>query len=252
MVPPLEGATAIEFAHRAVSGIALALVFFLAVWIWRSVDKGHQARTGAVLSVIAIVGEAAIGAMIVLAEWVAEDVSVARAVAVPLHLVNTLFLLAALSLTAFWLSGGRRLTRRDRAITRLVVAGAVALVLIAASGAVTALADTLFPDEGIAADFTDGSHFLTRLRVIHPILAVTAALAGWWAARRGAVGESTEARALPYLVGMMLITGVLNVFLGVPVWMQLVHLALADALWIAFVLVSAKALQIPEVASVTS
>ena len=43
---------------------------------------------------------------------------------------------------------------------------------------------------------------------------------------------------------MMLITGSLNVMLGVPVWMQLVHLALADFLWIAYVLTAADSLQI--------
>ncbi len=41
----------------------------------------------------------------------------------------------------------------------------------------------------------------------------------------------------------MMLTGLANVALGVPVWMQLVHLALADALWVAYVLVSADALQ---------
>jgi heme A synthase len=49
----------------------------------------------------------------------------------------------------------------------------------------------------------------------------------------------------------MLITGALNVLLGVPVWLQLVHLALADALWIAYVLTSAHALQV-EVAPISA
>jgi heme A synthase len=43
----------------------------------------------------------------------------------------------------------------------------------------------------------------------------------------------------------MLLTGVANVALGVPVWMQLVHLGLADALWIAYVFTAAGALQAP-------
>lgn len=244
VVPPLEGATAIEFTHRAASGIALALVFVLAVLIWRRYEPGAPARTGAVLSVVAIIGEAAIGATIVLAEWVADDASVARAISVPLHLVNTLFLLAALALTAFWLGGGGRVDfRQDRTARNLVVAGTAALVVIAASGAVTALADTLFPKEGIGIDLDEGRHFLTRLRVIHPILASGAAAAGWWVARRRSLLSSPAARALPWLVGLMLVSGAVNVALGVPVWMQLVHLVLADALWVAFVLASAYALE---------
>lgn len=234
-----------EFTHRAASGIGLLLVLALVVWVFRRTNKGQAARTGAALSLVAILGEALIGAMIVLSEWVADDSSIARAVAVPLHLANTFLLLAALALTAFWLSGGGRLDWKARpSVTRAVVIGAVALILIAASGAVTALADTLFPGEGLAADFSSGAHFLTRLRVIHPILAVVTASLGWWASSQGQLARTRSARALPVLVGLMLITGALSVLIGVPVWMQLVHLALADTLWIAFVLTSANALQV--------
>lgn len=242
IVPQLEGATAIEFTHRVASGVALLLVFALAIAVWRSVPKGSQARFGVVLAVLSIIGEALIGAAIVLAEWVAEDTSLARTAAVPLHLVNTLFLLAALALTAFWLSGGRKLDfNKDRALRAWVIVGGAALILIAATGAVTALADTLFPKDAGSAG---GEHFLTRLRVIHPVLAVFAASVGWWASRRADLTRSRATMALPILVGAMLLTGSLNILLGVPVWMQLVHLLLADALWIAYVLASAEALQV--------
>jgi len=243
VIPELDGATAVEFTHRAFSGIALILVFVLAALVWRNTDKGHPARVGAGLSAVAIVGEALIGAMIVLAEWVADDVSLARAVSVPLHLVNTLFLLAALALTIFWLSGGERLDfSRDRTVSLYVIAGGVALVLIAASGAVTALADTLFPKAGAAMPAGE-EHFLTQLRIVHPVLAVAASLLGWVAASRSGLGRDRATTWLPVLVGLMLMTGLVNVALGVPVWMQLVHLVLADALWVAFVFVSARALQ---------
>jgi heme A synthase len=194
--------------------------------------------------VIAIVGEALIGAMIVLAEWVAEDTSVARVVSVPLHLVNTLFLLAALALTIFWLSGGGRLDfKRNPAATRAVIAGGVALILLAATGAVTALADTLFP-KASPTELIVEEHFLTRLRIVHPVLAVVAAVIGWVVASRSPNGRTGAAKALPVLVGLMLLTGVANVALGVPVWMQLAHLGLADALWIAYVFTAAGALQV--------
>ena len=123
IVPELEGATAIEYTHRLASGIALVLVVTLAIIVWSRVAKGGPARLGAGLSVVAIIGEALIGAMIVLAEWVADDSSVARAISVPLHLVNTLFLLAALALTIVWLGDDRRLDfRKNPSVTRAVVA----------------------------------------------------------------------------------------------------------------------------------
>lgn len=246
VLPELEGATAIEFAHRAASGVALLLVIALAVVVWRRVPAGEPARKGALFSLVSIVGEALIGAMIVLAEWVADDSSVARVFAVPLHLVNTLLLLAALTLTAFWLSGGRRLAPRAKPMVwRWVIAGGAAIVLLAATGAVTALADTLFPKDGIGLGDSGEAHFLTDLRIVHPVLAVLAASIGWWASSRVEGPRSAAATALPALVGAMIVTGSLNILLGVPVWMQLVHLFLADALWIAYVLASAQALQAP-------
>lgn len=246
VVPELSGSTAVEYTHRAASGVALVLVAILVVWVWRTSPSGEPARTGAMLSLTSIVGEALIGAMIVLAEWVADDASVARVIAVPLHLVNTLLLLASLTLTAFWLSGGGRLAPRSHPeVWRWVMAGGGAIVLLAATGAVTALADTLFPKGGSGLADTGEAHFLTDLRIIHPVLAVAAASIGWWVSGRVDGPRSRAGNALPLLVGLMLISGSLNIVLGVPVWMQLLHLLLADTLWIAYVLASAHALEVP-------
>ena len=163
-----------------------------------------------------------------------------------MRLLSLAFLLAALTLTAFWLGGGRRLSPRSHPeVWRWVVVGALAIVLLAATGAVTALADTLFPKDGSGAAGSGEAHFLTDLRVIHPLLAIVAAAVGWWVSGRLGMPRSRAGRSLPILVGLMLLSGVLNVALGVPAWMQLVHLFLADALWIAYVLTAAQALQVP-------
>lgn len=242
LLPELSGDTAIEFTHRAASGLALVLVLALVLWVRRLVPQGKPARTGAIVSLGAVIGEALIGAMIVLAAWVGDDESVARAVAVPLHLVNTLILLAALTMTIFWLSGGGKLDiPSNRGAFRWVLLGGIALVLISATGAVTALADTIFPKDGIGVDLEAGSHFLTRLRIIHPVLAVATAAIAW--RKLGTRAGSPEVRAVAGLVGAMLVTGAVNVALGVPVWMQLLHLALADALWISFVFLAAETLE---------
>lgn len=242
-VPPLEGDTAIEYSHRAVSGVALVLVLVLVVLVWRVTQKGHPARLGAGLSMIAIVGEALIGAMIVLAEWVAHDDSTARVVAVPLHLVNTLFLLAVLTLTVFWIGGGPRLRWSEAASTirRWITGAGIGLVALAATGAVTALADTLFPKGG---DLSGEEHFLTTLRVVHPILALGLLALAWFVVSRDP-GSRKLLGSVPLLVGLLAISGVVNVMLGVPLWTQLLHLALADLVWITFVWLSARALTLP-------
>jgi len=240
VLPVLEGDTAIEFAHRAVSGVALVLVAVLAFLVLRRVPRPHQARMAAGLSLVAIIGEALIGAGIVLFEWVAEDTSVARAVSVPLHLVNTFFLLAVLTLTAHLLGGGTPLRpSRHPTTRRWLTAGAAAFVVIAATGAVTALADTLFPKTGPAS--TDVEHFLTDLRVLHPIVAVVIALA----AAFGLVRRGLGGRAVTFLsvaVAVQIASGFVMIALGLPLWIRLTHLAIADLIWIGYVLAAAELL----------
>jgi len=231
--------TLVEFTHRAFSGVALLVVILLAVAVRRRYPAGGQERRFALLSVVAILGEAAIGAWLVLAELVADDDSVARAVAVPLHLVNTFFLLAVLTLLARSLTTGRRVVWRGPA-RRSIVTGGVLLVLLGATGAVTALAGTLFPSEslrdGLAADLAR-EHFLTTLRVVHPFVAVGSAWYLLWVANRWRVLRS--ARAFGPIIVAQLVVGVLNVVFLTPLAAQLVHLLLADVLLVALVLMAA-------------
>ncbi|HSJ34868.1 MAG TPA: COX15/CtaA family protein [Acidimicrobiia bacterium] len=249
VVPELEGATAIEFAHRAVSGIALVMVAILVLWVFRRVAAPHQARTAAVWSMVAIIGEALIGAVIVLFEWVANDASVARAVSVPLHLVNTFVLLAALTITAHLLGGGIPLQASAHPrLRRWSLVGALAFLVIAATGAVTALADTLFPKTGAGSEAVE--HFLTDLRVVHPIVAVVLVLAAATAlARRGSGGRTLT--VLSGMVGAQILTGFVMILAGLPLWMRVTHLALADVLWVGYVLAVAHLLARPRVAAPT-
>ena len=111
---------------------------------------------------------------------------------------------------------------------------------------VTALGDTLFPAEsvfaGIRDDFT-GS-FLVRLRWIHPVVAV--AVSGLLLYLVGLLdpGEGHGRRAADLLRALVLVqvgAGALNVILLAPLWMQVVHLLLADTVWIAFVVFAVEA-----------
>ena len=45
---------------------------------------------------------------------------------------------------------------------------------------------------------------------------------------------------------VQLVAGVINVVLLAPVWMQMLHLLLADASWIALVLLAASAMRVTE------
>lgn len=248
--PALE--TIIEFSHRVSSAIVTLLVVGWAVWGFRAFARGHRVRAGAALGVVAILLEGAIGAALVLLRLTGTDDSLGRAAVMGLHLVNTFFLLGVVAVTGTWAAGTASPRFREQGpVGALVTASLLGLVVLGVSGAIAALGDTLFPArslaEGFRQDVAGGAHLLLRLRVLHPLLAVavgtlllaTAAVSSLLrpgrAVRRAAI-------ALAAAVVLQLTAGMVNLALLAPVWMQLVHLLLADAVWLAAVLLGAAAL----------
>lgn len=236
--------TAIELTHRLTSGLALIAVVVQLVWALRVFPVGHRARTMAKASMVFMVLEAAVGAMLVLLRYVAHDQSAGRAVSIAVHLVNTFLLVASLTLTPWSVRENDRRARSPG--TRWLHGGGALLLLVTGvAGAITALGDTLFPAEtlasGMAADLSPTAHFLVRLRVIHPLIAGFGSiylllLAGFSAQTIPAVRRLAGLHA--GLVLTQLTAGLVNLWLLAPVWMQLVHLLLADLVWISFVLLA--------------
>ena len=136
-----------------------------------------------------------------------------------------------------------------------MAAASLALVMIlGVSGAIAALGDTLFPArslaEAFAQDFDPASSIFVRLRVLHPVIA---ALTGTWLVfyAVATAGRRRDLRPRAWLllalVGAQVAAGVTNLLLRAPVWMQMLHLALADALWITLVILCAGVLKSDEV-----
>jgi heme A synthase len=165
--------TLVEFSHRVTSGLALVGVAALLVSTWRARPAGHPARLGAALSMLFILTEAGVGAGLVLFELVADNASMARALFMAVHLMNTFALVACLTLTAWWLSGG---ARSGCAAGRGDPGPVLGLVLVGTSGAVAALGATLFPRRRSrsAKRIMPTSHLLIRLRLL-PALALVMA-----------------------------------------------------------------------------
>jgi len=246
----------IEYTHRLTSGLCGVFALILVGWAWRLYGRS-RVLVASMATLFFVLVEGGIGAALVLQELVAENDSVARAVMVAIHLTNTLLLTAAASLAA-WFAGGRSLPRfaRDRRLARRVAVGLALIVLTSMTGAVTALGDTLFPIEPaaggellakISADVSASNHFLIRLRALHPAVAVVAAGYLLWLLlplARGPEG-SGWARAGVALVVIETGAGALNVALAAPGWMQIVHLLLANLVWIAVVLTGAEQLEGP-------
>jgi cytochrome c oxidase assembly protein subunit 15 len=259
--------TIIEFSHRATSGLALLFVLGQLAWAFRLFPRAtfaaHPVRAAATAATGFILVEALIGAMLVKLELVGENASLWRALVVGLHLVNTFLLLGALTLVPMLADAehDRPLALRDeggRAVLRLLVPIALGVLLVSAAGAITALGDTLFPadslSEGFAADTAHDAHPLVRLRVLHPLLAVLVYFAvvalgvlGPAALDRARPGAAARTKAWLRAVGslatLQLASGTLTLVLLAPLAMQLVHLAIADAVWVTLVALSVRALR---------
>ena len=243
-------ATIIEFAHRVTSGISVALALAALVWAQRVFPSRHKARRAAAAGMGFIILEALLGAAIVLLGLTAKNDSAARAVFIAVHLLNTLGLIASYTLLTLWAVDPRPLRRPEHAT--LLAIGAIAILLTSATGAVTALGDTLFPVDAaqpmvarVGAELAPAMHFLVRLRIVHPLIAVSSALVlltvGAWFMER----TRRPALALMVLVVTQVCAGLLNIALAAPEAMQLVHLLLANVVWIALVTVAARVSALP-------
>jgi heme A synthase len=256
VVPRSAGAnTLIEYTHRATSGLDVILVAALVVWAFRAFPRRHPARLGAILSAVFLVTEALLGASLVLLEHVAANASPMRAYTQSAHLINTLTLLACLTLTGWWALGNPRLVSRGKAAWMAAVTLA-SLMLLGVTGAIAALGDTLFPArslaEGFAQDLDPTASIFLRLRIIHPAMA--AAVGAWlmyYAVSRAARRPALRPRVW-LVIGLLagqLAAGALNLLLMAPVWLQMLHLLLAYGLWTALVLFCAETLNLSPLAS---
>lgn len=239
--------TIIEFTHRLTSGVSLLLVLILLWLAIRWFPKKHLARKWAKLSVLFMILEALLGAGLVLFELVVDNDSIFRAFSMTAHLVNTSILMACMVCTAYWGGLHNPQPRRiERTLRTGIVLGMYALLLTSMTGAITALGDTLYPAESsrhaISAGLEATSHFLVRLRLLHPVIALGAgALVAIVSAGAGirTEPEQVETRRWAYatcaLVIGQVIFGFVNIALSAPAWMQLVHLGMATTLWCCYI-----------------
>jgi len=245
-----QAQTIIEFTHRLTSALAVVLVSSLLVWCWRNTSKGDWARYSSLLALLLLFNEALLGALLVLFELVGQDRSHSRVLFLCMHFGNTLLLLAALVLTAQWLSKGcRRFSViKNRAEIVAVAFGLLATMSIGITGSVAALGDTLFPATSLRAsliqDFSSGN-ILLRLRFLHPVAAAIGAMYVVWLIQKSLGNRGHSSSQVVTLAGVLIGQiglGILNVILLAPVWLQIVHLLVAELFWVLVVLASANLL----------
>jgi cytochrome c oxidase assembly protein subunit 15 len=183
---------------------------------------------------------------LVLFRYVDHNESVGRAIYLSAHLVNTQLLLAVLAMTAFF--SAVRTPQLTGAWSPRLLATLPVTLGVSVTGAIAALGDTLYPAASFAAgvqqEMSATAGILLRLRIVHPAIAILgalyiAAIAILWIRQ-----DRQFAFAAALLTVAQLGAGALNVALLAPVWMQIVHLLIADLLWITLVLLCLRSLTV--------
>ena len=244
--------TMIEFTHRMMTGGLTFAVLGLVGWIFWATKRGHAARFFAVASLVLLLNEAFLGALLVKLDYVTTNQSTGRVVMLAIHLSNTLLLLTALTLTARFASA----TQSWRSLNRgrwlgWAICGAAATLAVGVTGSLAALGDTLFPagslTQALTQDFRANSPVLLKLRLVHPLSAIIAGLFVVWLVVRAHATRNTPdptraklARLLLLILGFQFLLGIADVLLLAPAWMQLIHLLGADLYWVVLILLSAE------------
>lgn len=248
--------TKIELIHRITSTLDGFLIILLVVFAYRTYSRSSHVFKWALAALAFVLIEGLLGRMLVVQNWVADNVSVMRAVAVSIHLVNTYFLLATLTVTAWLGNKGKQIEfRKMRIVNILLITGITLSIIFSAMGAVTALGDTLFPAESISFDlaknFSPSNNFLIKLRVIHPIMAILTSsylfITIQVVMKRG-LGKMVNMRGkwLKGVIMLQVLAGGFTILTLAPLFMQILHLFLADVFWISLVLFALESLLIVE------
>ena len=229
----------IEFSHRSVSGILLVVTLIIFSKT-RKFQKGSLVRTVTNYLTFFVIFEALIGAVIVIFEWVGLNSSLPRIIAVPIHLVNTFGLLGSYAILYKILRDELKDIKNMFNKNFLLISSL--FLLSGATGSITALADVLFPSasfiEGFLADFDKTSEVLTRLRILHPIVSSTLSIVLYVYATGISKKYNVRVKPLQLLIIIAVFLGVLNVLSNIILPLSILHLAIADFLWISYRYVS--------------
>ena len=229
----------IEFSHRSVSGVLLIVTLIIFAKT-RKFQKDSLVRTVTNYLTFFVIFEALIGAVIVIFEWVGLNSSLPRIIAVPIHLVNTFGLLGCYAILYKILD--ENIEEIISMFNKNFIFISSLFLLSGATGSIAALADVLFPSasfiEGFLADFDRTSEVLTRLRILHPIVSSALSLVLYVYSVRINKKYNIRVKPLQTLIFVAVFLGFLNVLSNIILPLSILHLAIADFLWISYIYVS--------------
>lgn len=236
VVPPLEGATLIEFSHRVTTTLVTLLVLVTAALAWKGYRKDKWVFRPAVLAVALLVVQIVLGGITVLLELPPAVVGI--------HLGNALLLFASVIAAAFfawrpWSPGAGVRDPKDR-LPGLVLASAAGTFILILSGTVVTgtlarYACTTWPLCG--DQLIPGGGALPIIAAAHRYVAAAIGLVilytliETWRTRRHIPSLMMASVIAAVLFVAQIAVGAVNVLLAYPVATGILHVATAAAVW---------------------
>jgi heme A synthase len=235
--PRIEEHILIEYSHRLVASIVGLFIIAMVVWAWRRAGDDLLVRGAAVLAIVLLAVQVLVGAATVNTETDTEVVAV--------HLSIALTLFA--TLIVIGLAASKTEPRAVAGVFPLLIAVAAAAFVLVISGTYVSQehAGLAYPDWPLFdGKLTPSGGRLGNLHYLHRILAGgLGLLLGWLAVRtwreerRPAVVWAVALAGAIYVAQVLVGAG--NIWLELPTWLRVVHLALASALWAMLVFAAA-------------
>ncbi len=233
IIPDTSNAQAlIEFTHRISTALYGILVLLLVVWTFKIFPKKHSIRRVVLFILSFTILEALIGAQLVLLGLVGDHTGFDRIIVMSLHQVVSILLTGSVA-RAYYLTNSKVIKTY-----KLIEVAKFMFLLLVATGGIAALSNTVFPSssilEGLVSDINPESHILLKLRVIHPILALSTALAFVFVIIKLHKKNKQYSMQLAtfFLIGILI--GIITLITLSPTVMKFVHLAMAHIIWAVF------------------
>jgi len=265
--------TWIEWTHRFTSGLFGLFVLALLIKALFYLPSKHPARKSALLVFIFTVTEALIGARLVLKGLTGSNTSIARLLTMNLHMLNSILLTGSLfrhwqflkgqciSFKSIYLNKKNNIENLLFPKYKHLICFIIAFFIISLLGSLSSLSASLFPSsslsEGLLLDFDPGSHWLIRLRLLHPVLAISFSMSfllyyiQWKNLQNKKIinekqitknnfykdiiiNINSSFNLLFICVFLAMVSGLLNLLLLSPTFLKLTHLLILHLLVISF------------------
>ena len=237
--------TWIEWIHRATSGLFGIMVILLVLLSFLKFPPKSLVRKISLFMLFFTISEALIGARLVLAGLTGSNTSLARVLTMNIHLLNSLLLTSSIFI-CWRVSLGKQfsLSKAFEKKKSIPLAFICIFFLIAFFGSFSSLASSLFPShsllEGMFLDFNPQSHWLIRLRLLHPLLAL---LFGggflFYYLLRFVIHPQSKPilnKGILIFLCITLFSGIMNLLLLSPTFLKLTHLLIVYLLAMSCIL----------------